>query len=104
MAVDLKNGAVKWEQPLTSAVWSGMVVLMALVYFGDLQGAFHAFKAEDGSSIWKTDVNGAVIAKPASCQKGWSLSQSPEVSFSWPLMERKFGQKILRTQNYTPAR
>ena len=65
LAIDSKNGNVKWEQTLSSAVWSGMVVLDGTVYFGDLQGAFHAFKTEDGSSIWKTDVNGAVIAKPA---------------------------------------
>jgi outer membrane protein assembly factor BamB len=70
LAVESKNGAVMWEQPLTSAVWSGMVVREGTVYFGDLQGAFHAIKAEDGTSIWKTDVNGAVIAKPAILPEG----------------------------------
>ncbi len=70
MAVDPTRGAVKWEQSLTSAVWSGMVIHEGTLYFGDLQGSLHALNAADGSSIWKVDVNGAVIAKPAIIPEG----------------------------------
>jgi outer membrane protein assembly factor BamB len=99
MAVDSKNGAVKWERPLTSAVWSGMVVLDGTLYFGDLQGAFHAFKTEDGSSIWKTDVNGAVIAKPAVLPEGLVV-----VTESGSVIQLSFDGTKIWTKDFTNAK
>lgn len=65
MAVDSKTGQKVWEQSTTTSVWSSAVIQDGKIYFGDLQGAFYAINADDGSTIWKVDVNGAVIAKPA---------------------------------------
>lgn len=65
MAVDSARGTILWEQTLTSPVWSGMVVHEGTLYFGDLQGAFYAMDAKNGKTLWKVDVNGAMIARPA---------------------------------------
>lgn len=63
---------VLWRFPTTGAVWGTPIVSDGVVYFGDLDGVFHAVSlgGEDGRSddagrqLWSFKAGGAIVAEP----------------------------------------
>ena len=63
---------VIWRFPTTGAVWGTPVVSDGVVYFGDLDGIFHAVSLggengtgdDAGRELWKFQAGGAIVAEP----------------------------------------
>jgi len=55
LALDIKDGSVKWRTMGEGWIWSGPTLDGDTLYFGDLSGALFAVSADDGAVIWKVN-------------------------------------------------
>ena len=71
-ALDISNPAtptVSWRFATTDSVWGTPVVSGEVVYFGDLDGVFHAVSmggdsGNAGDELWSFEAEGAIVAEP----------------------------------------
>ena len=71
-ALDISNPAaptVSWRFATTDSVWGTPVVSDEVVYFGDLDGVFHAVSlggesGNAGDELWSFNAEGAIVAEP----------------------------------------
>jgi outer membrane protein assembly factor BamB len=62
-ALDLEGG-LKWKFTTGQAVWAQPVSNGKIVYVNSLDHFTYALQAEDGSMIWKTDLQGPTVGSP----------------------------------------
>jgi outer membrane protein assembly factor BamB len=64
-AFDL-NGNQKWEKPFQAdqSIWGAPVTDGKNVYFGTLGRWMFAVSAQDGTEVWKTELDGAILGTP----------------------------------------
>ena len=60
MALDAKNGRVRWSRKLPSRAESSPLVASGRVYFGTEDGTVYALRARDGAVRWRYKADGAV--------------------------------------------
>jgi outer membrane protein assembly factor BamB len=53
-AIDPQNGDTIWDKPTTGWIWSSPTLDQGVLFFGDLDGAFYAMSAADGTISWQT--------------------------------------------------
>lgn len=64
-ALDALTGEKKWELPLPTPPWSGILSTAGgLVFSGDMDGNFFALDAVSGKPLWHLQTGGAVWAAP----------------------------------------
>jgi outer membrane protein assembly factor BamB len=69
-ALDPQTGDILWNKPTTGWIWGGPALDQGVLFFGDLDGAFYAMNATDGSIRWQT---------PPAESSGSSISDRPLV-------------------------
>ena len=60
MALDAKNGRVRWSRKLPSRAESSPLVASGRLYFGTEDGTVYALRARDGAVRWRYKADGAV--------------------------------------------
>jgi outer membrane protein assembly factor BamB len=60
IALDTKNGRVRWSRKLPSRAESSPLVASGRVYFGTEDGTVYALRASDGAVRWRYKADGAV--------------------------------------------
>ena len=60
IALDVKNGRVRWSRKLPSRAESSPLVASGRVYFGTEDGTVYALRARDGAVRWRYKADGAV--------------------------------------------
>ena len=66
-ALDPVTGRVKWEFPLFSPPWAGVLSTAGdLVFSGTPEGNFFALAATTGKPLWDFQTGGAIFANPIS--------------------------------------
>ena len=66
-AIDPKNGARKWEVPMTGpgTMWAGVVSTAGgVVFYGDDDGQLVAIDARDGRNLWHFNMGESLTAAP----------------------------------------
>jgi alcohol dehydrogenase (cytochrome c) len=64
-ALDPLSGRVRWEFPLLSAPWGGVLATAGgLVFGGSNEGDFFALDAQTGKPLWSFQTGGAINANP----------------------------------------
>jgi alcohol dehydrogenase (cytochrome c) len=66
-ALDATTGQLRWEFPLHTAPWSGVLSTGGgLVFSGSDEGNFYALDAASGKPLWDFQTGGAIAANPVS--------------------------------------
>ncbi len=66
-ALDATTGHIRWEFPLKSAPWAGVLATAGgLVFSGTDEGNFFALDARNGKPLWEMQTGGAISANPIS--------------------------------------
>ncbi len=66
-ALDSLTGKMKWEFPLKSPPWSGvMATAGGVVFGGSTEGNVYALDAESGRPLWQFQTGGEVFSNPVS--------------------------------------
>jgi alcohol dehydrogenase (cytochrome c) len=66
-ALDAATGRQKWEFPLHSAPWAGVLATAGgLVFSGSDEGNFFALDARTGRPLWEVQTGGPIAANPIS--------------------------------------
>lgn len=66
-ALEVATGKLKWEFPLTTSSWSGVLSTAGgLVFSGSDEGNFFALDAGSGKALWDFQTGGAVTSNPIS--------------------------------------
>jgi alcohol dehydrogenase (cytochrome c) len=66
-ALEAATGQLRWEFPLHSAPWSGVLATGGgLVFSGSDEGNFYALDARSGKPLWDFQTGGAIAANPVS--------------------------------------
>jgi alcohol dehydrogenase (cytochrome c) len=66
-ALEVATGKQKWEFPLHSPPWGGVMATAGGLVFGcSNEGDFFALDAATGKSLWHYQTGGAVLANPIS--------------------------------------
>jgi hypothetical protein len=60
IALDAKNGRVRWSRKLPSRAESSPLVASGALYFGTEDGTVYALRASDGAVRWRYKADGAV--------------------------------------------
>jgi alcohol dehydrogenase (cytochrome c) len=64
-ALNALTGEKKWEFPLPTPPWSGILSTAGgLVFSGDMEGNFFALDAADGKLLWRLQTGGPIWAAP----------------------------------------
>ena len=64
-ALDAVSGKKKWEFPLPSPPWCGILATAGgLVFSGSNEGNFYALDASSGEPLWSFQTGGAIVAAP----------------------------------------
>jgi len=65
-AVDVETKSLKpgWAFQIEEAIWASPLIVGQTVYIAAMDHHVYALEAETGEVIWKTDVGGAMAAKP----------------------------------------
>lgn len=67
LALEVETGRKKWEFPLDSAPWAGVLSTAGgLVFSGSNEGNFYALDASTGRLLWQYDTGGMVRTNPIS--------------------------------------
>ena len=70
-AIEVTTGQVRWEFPLHSPPWAGLLATAGgLVFGGTNEGTFFALHAESGKLLWSFQTGGPVLANPVSYSSG----------------------------------
>ena len=70
-AIEVTTGQVRWEFPLHSPPWAGLLATAGgLVFGGTNEGIFFALHAESGKLLWSFQTGGPVLANPVSYSSG----------------------------------
>ena len=64
LALDAKNGSIKWRYSTQGWVWAGPTLANNVLYFGDLSGNFYALNPSDGKELKSIKLNNAVVDSP----------------------------------------
>ncbi len=65
--LDAATGQQRWEFPLHSAPWAGVLATAGrLVFSGSDEGNFFALDAGTGKPLWDFQTGGAIVANPIS--------------------------------------
>jgi len=66
-ALDVETGKLRWEFPLPSPPWAGLLSTAGgLVFGGSSEGLFYALDAGSGEPLWHFPTGGAIYANPIS--------------------------------------
>ena len=66
-ALDMRTGEKRWEFPLQSPPWAGLMATAGgLVFGGSNEGNFFALDADTGEPLWEFQAGGTVRANPMS--------------------------------------
>lgn len=66
-AIAPESGAIKWEYPLVSPPWAGLLSTAGNVVFGGtIEGNFFALDARTGKHLWVFPAGGYIISNPIS--------------------------------------
>ncbi|HTP33685.1 MAG TPA: PQQ-binding-like beta-propeller repeat protein, partial [Candidatus Acidoferrales bacterium] len=66
-ALDATTGQMRWEFPMHSAPWAGVLATAGgLVFSGSDEGNFFALDAKTGKPLWDFQTGGRVAANPIS--------------------------------------
>jgi len=66
-ALDASSGKLKWEFPLHSPPWAGvMATAGGLVFGGSDEGNFYALDAMTGKPLWEFQTGGNIVSNPMS--------------------------------------
>jgi alcohol dehydrogenase (cytochrome c) len=66
-ALDATTGQMRWEFPLFSAPWAGVLSTAGgVVFSGTNEGNFYALAAMTGKPLWDFQTGGAIMANPIS--------------------------------------
>jgi len=66
-ALEATTGQLRWEFPLHTAPWSGVLSTGGgLVFSGSDEGNFYALDAASGKPLWDFQTGGAIAANPVS--------------------------------------
>jgi alcohol dehydrogenase (cytochrome c) len=66
-ALEVGTGARRWEFPLQSPPWAGLLATAGgLVFGGSSEGFVFALDARTGKPLWRFQAGGAVFANPIS--------------------------------------
>jgi alcohol dehydrogenase (cytochrome c) len=66
-ALDAATGQIRWEFPMHSAPWAGVLATAGgLVFSGSDEGNFFALDAKTGKPLWEFQTGGRVAANPVS--------------------------------------
>jgi alcohol dehydrogenase (cytochrome c) len=66
-ALEALTGKTRWEFPLRSPPWAGLLSTAGgLVFGGSSEGFFYALDAETGKPLWRFQTGGAIFASPVS--------------------------------------
>ena len=66
-ALDAATGQLRWEFPLHSAPWAGVLATAGgLVFSGSDEGNFFALDAKTGKALWEFQTGGGIAANPVS--------------------------------------
>ena len=64
-ALDLTTGKQKWEFPLHSPPWAGLLSTAGgLIFGGTVEGNFFALDAANGKLLWEFQTGGSINANP----------------------------------------
>jgi len=70
-AIEVITGQVRWELPLHSPPWGGLLATAGgLVFGGTNEGIFFGLDAESGKMLWSFQTGGPVLANPVSYSSG----------------------------------
>jgi alcohol dehydrogenase (cytochrome c) len=70
-AIEATTGQIRWEFPLHSPPWAGLLSTAGgLVFGGTNEGTFFALHAESGKLLWSFQAGGPVLANPVSYSSG----------------------------------
>ena len=67
-AIDLSNGALRWQYQASGEVKSSPTVYRNVVHFGDGMGVFHAVDAQTGKGRWTFDAEAEIISSASVSQ------------------------------------
>ncbi len=66
-ALEAATGQMRWEFPLHSAPWAGVLATAGgLVFSGSDEGNFYALDARNGKPVWEFQTGGRIAANPIS--------------------------------------
>jgi alcohol dehydrogenase (cytochrome c) len=66
-ALDAATGQIRWEFPMHSAPWAGVLATAGgLVFSGSDEGNFFALDAKTGKALWDFQTGGRIAANPVS--------------------------------------
>ena len=66
-ALEAVNGKMRWEFPLQTAPWAGVLATAGgLVFSGTDEGNFFALDAATGKPLWHFQTGGQITANPIS--------------------------------------
>jgi alcohol dehydrogenase (cytochrome c) len=67
LALETETGAKRWEYPLDSPPWAGVLSTAGgLVFSGSNEGPFYALDARTGKHLWQYDTGGMIRTNPIS--------------------------------------
>lgn len=64
LALNAKNGVVRWRFATTNWVWSGPILADGRLYVGDMAGYFYAVAADTGALVWQFEADGPIASSP----------------------------------------
>ncbi len=64
VAIDSKDGSIKWRVPTTGWVWSSPALENGTLYFGDMGGTFYALDASNGQQKWSIQPKNVIVSQP----------------------------------------
>jgi alcohol dehydrogenase (cytochrome c) len=90
VALNIKDGSVKWDAKLPAASVSGVAIANDVVFAGGLDGIVRAYSTQDGTLLWsyQTDaglnapmaVAGDLLVVPAAGLKLTGQNYAPEAT------------------------
>ncbi len=70
-AIDMKDGKVRWRQPLPYSAQGGVLVTKTGIAFTtDLRGRVYAFDGANGKELWHDDIGSSVVAPISAYESG----------------------------------
>ena len=67
IALEVDTGVKKWEYPLDSPPWAGVLATAGgLVFSGSNEGNFYALNARTGERLWQYQTGGMIRTNPIS--------------------------------------